>query len=70
VIGKIEYFNAERLFGFIRREGGTSRASDCFFHLSAVDDQSSQLVAVGARVEFDVVESDGKKPRAENVRVI
>jgi CspA family cold shock protein len=53
----------DRGFGFIR----TNRGNDLFFHMSAVDGTTFELLREGQRVSFEETRGD-KGPRAENVR--
>lgn len=58
--GKVKWYNADKGFGFIEREGGR----DLFVHASALGGDGS--LTEGETVEFDIV--DGPKgPAAENV---
>ena len=60
--GKVKWFNAEKGFGFIEREGG----NDVFVHFSAIDMDGFKTLEEGAEVEFEVVEG-AKGPQAANV---
>jgi len=62
-IGRVKWFNAEKGYGFIEREGG----KDVFFHFSAITMDGFKTVEEGAEVEFEVVEGS-KGPQASNVR--
>jgi CspA family cold shock protein len=63
--GTVKFFNAEKGFGFISREGG----SDVFVHYSNIQGSGYKSLTEGQRVEFDVV--PGRKgEEAQNVRVI
>jgi CspA family cold shock protein len=53
----------DRGFGFIR----TNRGNDLFFHMSAVDGTTFELLREGQRVSFVETKTD-KGTRAENVR--
>ncbi len=60
--GKVKWFNSEKGYGFIEREGG----NDVFVHFSAINMDGYKSLAEGAEVEFEVV--DGTKgPQAANV---
>lgn len=60
--GKVKWFNAEKGFGFIEREGG----SDVFVHYSAIQSDGFKTLDEGQEVEFD--EIDGARgPQAANV---
>jgi cold shock protein len=63
--GTVKFFNAEKGYGFISREG----APDVFVHYSAIDGRGYRSLTEGQRVEFEIV--PGKKgEQAANVRVI
>jgi len=60
-----EWFNAEKGFGFIARDG----ADDVFVHFSAIQGEGYRSLEEGQRVEFDV--GPGRKgEEAQNVRVV
>ncbi len=61
--GTVKWFNAEKGFGFITREGGEK---DCFVHHSAIQGSGFKSLDEGEKVEFDVVQG-AKGPAAENV---
>jgi len=63
--GTVKFFNAEKGFGFISREGG----EDVFVHYSNIEGGGYRSLDEGQRVEFDV--APGRKGQeAQNVRVI
>jgi CspA family cold shock protein len=63
--GTVKFFNAEKGFGFISREG----ADDVFVHFSAIQGDGYKSLDEGEQVEFDV--APGKKgEEAQNVRKI
>ena len=64
MIGTVKWFNAEKGFGFIEREGG----DDVFVHFSAIQSQGYKSLDEGQRVEFDL-ESGQRGPQATNVRL-
>lgn len=61
--GKVKWFNAEKGFGFIEREGG----KDVFVHFSAITMDGFKTLEEGSVVYFDVVEG-AKGPQAANVQ--
>jgi CspA family cold shock protein len=61
----VKFFNAEKGFGFISREG----ADDVFVHFSAIQADGYKTLEDGQRVEFDV-QPGRKGEEAQNVRVI
>jgi CspA family cold shock protein len=60
--GKVKWFNAEKGFGFIEREGG----KDVFVHFSAIQMDGFKTLEEGQMVEFDIVEGE-RGPQAANV---
>ena len=61
----MKFFNAERGFGFISREG----ADDVFVHYSNIQGEGHRSLNEGDRVEFDA--APGRKgEEAQNVRVV
>jgi len=60
--GRVKWFNAEKGFGFIEREGG----NDIFVHFSAINMEGFKTLEEGQEVEFEVVEG-AKGPQAANV---
>jgi superfamily II DNA/RNA helicase len=63
--GTVKWFNAEKGFGFIAREGG----DDVFVHFSAIQGNGYRSLEEGQKVEFDT--APGRKgEEAQNVRAI
>jgi CspA family cold shock protein len=63
--GTVKWFNGEKGFGFIAREGG----EDLFVHFSSIQGDGYRSLDEGQRVEFDV--APGRKgEEAQNVRPI
>ena len=61
----MKFFNNEKGFGFISREGG----NDVFVHFSNIQGDGYKTLEEGQQVEFDV--APGRKgEEAQNVRVI
>lgn len=60
--GTVKWFNAEKGFGFIEREGG----DDVFVHFSAINDEGFKTLDEGQAVTFDIEEGD-REPQAANV---
>lgn len=62
ITGTVKWFNENKGFGFIEREGGP----DVFAHFSAIQSEGYKTLAEGQRVEFIV--TDGQKgPQAEGI---
>ena len=63
--GTVKFFNAEKGFGFISREGG----GDVFVHFYNIQSEGYKSLDEGQAVEFDV--APGRKgEEAQNVRAI
>ena len=63
--GTVKWFNAEKGFGFISREG----ADDVFVHFSAIEGTGYKSLEEGQRVEFEV--GPGRKgEEARTVKVV
>ena len=63
--GTVKFFNSEKGYGFISREGG----DDVFVHYSNIQGSGYKSLTEGQRVEFDV--APGRKgEEAQNVRPI
>lgn len=61
--GTVKWFNAEKGYGFIEREGG----EDVFVHFSGIAGDGFKTLKAGDLVEFDVVKGQ-KGPQAANVK--
>ena len=63
--GTVKFFNAEKGFGFISREG----ADDVFVHFSNIIGDGYKTLDEGQQVEFEI--APGRKgEEAKNVRTI
>jgi len=60
--GTVKWFNDEKGFGFIEREG----ERDVFVHYRAIVGEGRKSLQEGQQVSFEVVDAE-KGPQAENV---
>lgn len=65
IIGTVKWFNGDKGYGFIAREGG----ADVFVHFSAIQGDGYRNLQEGQKVEF-TVEKGPKGPQASNVTVL
>ncbi len=64
-VGTVKFFNNDKGFGFISREGG----DDLFVHFSNIQGEGHKTLNENQKVEFDV--GQGRKgEEAQNVRPI
>ena len=63
--GKVKWFNQEKGFGFITKDTG----GDLFVHFSAIQGSGFKSLEEGAKVSFDIVESD-RGEQAANVAAL
>ena len=61
--GTVKWFNAEKGFGFIEREGG----EDVFVHFTAIQTDGFRTLDEGQSVTFEV-EQGQRGPQATNVQ--
>lgn len=52
--GKVKWFNAEKGYGFIQREG----EKDLFVHFSGIQSDGYKTLEEGQAVEFDVAQGE------------
>lgn len=62
MLGKVKWFNSEKGYGFIERDGG----KDVFVHFSAIQMDGYKALEEGQSVEFDIVDGE-RGPQAANV---
>jgi CspA family cold shock protein len=61
--GTVKWFNAEKGFGFIEREGG----DDVFVHFSAIQGDGFKSLEEGQKVTFEIVQGN-RGDQAANVQ--
>lgn len=64
VSGSVKWFNDEKGFGFIERDGD----SDVFVHYRAINGTGRRSLRDGQKVTFEVTQGQ-KGPQAENVTI-
>ena len=64
--GTVKWFNAEKGFGFITPDGGSS---DVFAHYTAIDASGFRTLDENQRVEFEIAQGP-KGPQASGIRSI
>jgi CspA family cold shock protein len=62
VSGIVKWFNDDKGYGFIEREGG----ADVFVHFRAINGNGRKTLKEGQKVTFEVTQGQ-KGPQAENV---
>ena len=65
IIGTVKWFNGDKGYGFIAREGG----ADVFVHFSAIQSDGFRNLQEGQKVVF-TVEKGPKGPQATNVSMM
>ncbi|MFN0029970.1 MAG: cold-shock protein [Acidimicrobiales bacterium] len=65
ITGTVKFFNAEKGFGFISREGG----EDVFVHYSNIQGNGYRSLEQGQKVEFELAQGR-KGQEAQSVRLI
>ena len=63
--GTVKWFNNEKGYGFIAREGG----DDVFVHFSNIQSNGYRTLEEGQRVEFEITQSD-RGAQADKVVVV
>lgn len=62
IIGTVKWFNGDKGYGFISREGG----ADVFVHFNAIQSSGYRSLNEGQKVEFSI-EQGPKGPQAVDV---
>ncbi|MBI5231598.1 MAG: cold-shock protein [Coriobacteriales bacterium] len=63
--GKVKWFNSDKGFGFIEREGG----DDLFVHFSEIQSEGFKTLDEGQAVTFEESMGNNGKKQATQVRV-
>lgn len=63
--GKVKWFNPEKGYGFIEREGG----DDLFVHFSEIQMEGFKTLYENQIVDFDITDGQNGKQQASNVRI-
>ncbi|MAT41425.1 MAG: cold-shock protein [Anaerolineaceae bacterium] len=63
IIGTVKWFNGDKGYGFISREGG----ADVFVHFNAIQSSGYRTLNEGQKVEFSI-EQGPKGPQAVDVK--
>jgi CspA family cold shock protein len=64
--GKVKWFNADKGYGFIEREGG----DDLFVHFSEIQSEGFKTLDEGQAVSFTEAVGQNGKPQATQVRAV
>ena len=64
--GKVKWFNPDKGFGFIEREGG----DDLFVHFSEIQSEGFKTLDEGQKVSFTEATGNNGKKQATAVRAI
>lgn len=65
ITGTVKWFNAQKGFGFIAREGG----ADVFVHHTAIQGEGYRELVEGERVEFEVTQGPKGLQASDVVRL-
>lgn len=66
--GVVKFFNLEKGFGFIKRDGGLP---DVFLHANALKRSGiTDGVKEGDKLAFDVVPVEGKGPKCDAIQIL
>ena len=64
--GKVKWFNPDKGYGFIEREGG----DDLFVHFSEIQSEGFKTLDEGQAVSFTEATGNNGKPQATQVRAL
>ena len=66
--GVVKFFNAEKGYGFIKPDDGSS---DVFVHVSALEQAGLHGLTEGQKIAYEIEpDKKGKGPKAVNLRIV
>ncbi len=65
--GTVKWFDKEKGYGFITKDADKQ---DVFVHFSAIQTEGFKALRDGDKVQFDILDDNGRGEKAANVTVI